>query len=115
MGLGLYQLTTTNMKKVGGPVVYHLLVAGAGAATFLLADYGIRAIKKHIKTNKYNRETKLLKKFDSFGEVNRYELMDNKTNEEIMLFLNKRMAIVKKSIKKDNITFATIEFFKKIK
>ncbi len=115
MGLGLYQLTTTNMKKVGGPVVYHLLVAGAGAATFLLADYGIRAIKKHIDANKYNKETKLFKKFDSFGEARRYELIDKKTNEELILSVNKKMAIIQKTFKKDNIAFATIEFFKKIK
>ena len=114
MGLGFYQLTTTNMKKVGGPVIYHLLVAGAGAATFLLADYGIRAIKNCIKNNKYNRETRLFKKFDSFGEANRYELMDKKTNETVTLVINKKMAVVQKSTKKDNITFATIEFYKKI-
>ena len=48
MSLGLYQTTTTMMKKVGGPIVYHILLMGAGALVY----YGINSYLSLKKENK---------------------------------------------------------------
>ena len=107
MGLGLYQITTTNMKKVGGPVAYHLLVAAAGAATFLLADSAIRAIKRI-------RENKDTNSFQELGSINT-SFADGKVNGRITLLQTQFGMALRKTFEINGTSFVTIEYFKKIK
>ena len=106
MGLGLYQITTTNMKKVGGPLAYHLLIATAGAITFLLADYTIRAIKKM----KENKETNC---FEELGSISN-SFADGKVNERTTLLRTKRGIALRKAFEINGTSFVTVEYYKKI-
>ena len=48
--LGWYRLMTTAAKKVGGPKVLLVLVAGGGYAVLRVAESGIKKIGKTVKT-----------------------------------------------------------------
>ena len=56
--LGAYQWMTTTAKKVGGPVNFMLLIAGAGAVTYKTVETGVvctaKGIKKLLESKQYS-------------------------------------------------------------